>query len=182
MVATKQVALLTIDEDAELYEHTLQFLEGNGYRQYEVSNFAKPGYKSRHNCNYWNHANYLGFGPSAHSFWQEGDTRGIARRWWNIANVVGYSDRLANGLTAVAGEEKLTPAELRQEEIFLGLRGEGIDVAGFRKRYGRDLLADHKLRVDALIGEGMAVLDHGMLRLTQRGYLVCDEISASLQV
>jgi coproporphyrinogen III oxidase-like Fe-S oxidoreductase len=89
---------------------------------------------------------------------------------------------LEKGVLPVAGEEELTTDQLITEEVFLGLRGDGVDVAGFQKNYGRDLLAEHRQKVDALINDGMATVEDGKLRLTAKGYLVCDEISASFQM
>ncbi len=176
LVQAKQITPLSVEEDAALYELTMEFLSSRGYEQYEISNFAKPGFKSRHNSNYWNHADYLGFGPSAHSFWKEHDTPYAARRWWNIAHVVGYAERLQRGRLPQADEERLTQEQLREEEIFLGLRSEGIDVAGFRKKYRRDLLQEYGTYVAELIRQNLAILDGNRLRLTSRGYLLCDEI------
>ena len=181
MVERKQVVPVSADGDAELYEFTIQFLQTRGYGQYEVSNFAQPGFKSRHNSNYWNHSNYLGLGPSAHSFWFSGGARTAAERWWNIANVAAYAERLANGVVPVAGREELSLEQLIREEVFLGLRSEGIDVAGFRKRYGGDLLNERRSRIESLLDEGMAVVEGGILKLTSKGYMMCDEISASLE-
>lgn len=173
LVEAKQVAPLSAEADAEMYEFTIDFLISHGYEQYEVSNFARPGFKSRHNSNYWNHKNYLGFGPSAHSFWQR-------RRWWNVSNVVEYAARLERGVIPVAGDEQLTLDQLRAEEIFLGLRSEGLDVAGFEKRYKTDLLSLHRQTVDHLLTSRLATLEANRLRLTSRGYPLCDEISSSL--
>lgn len=173
LVATKQVTPMSPEVDAAMYEFTMEFMARHGYEQYEVSNFARPGYKSRHNSNYWNHSNYLGFGPSAHSFWN-------GRRWWNVANVVEYAARLERNVLPVAGDERLTLNQLREEEIFLGLRSEGIDVAGFRKRYNSDLLDERRQAVEHLVRDRLAVLDGNRLRLTSKGYLLCDEICFSL--
>jgi oxygen-independent coproporphyrinogen III oxidase len=173
MVKAGQVTLVSPDDDAELYAMTIDRLRHYGYEQYEVSNFAKPGYKSRHNGNYWNHANYLGFGPSAHSFWN-------GHRWWNISNITGYVERLEHHRDAVAGEETLTVEQLLEEEIFLGLRSEGIDVAGFHKRFNVDLMTTHRSVVDSLLTKHLATFEGKRLRLTQRGYPLCDEICQSL--
>jgi oxygen-independent coproporphyrinogen-3 oxidase len=180
MVESRQVSLVDVEEDATLYEQTMEYLGALGYEQYEVSNFAKPGYESRHNSNYWNHTNYLGFGPSAHSFWSAASLVTDARRWWNIASVVGYSERLECGSMPVTGEEKLTIEQLVREEILLGLRSGGIDVAGFRRRYNSDLLTERGSEIEGLISDEMATLEGGRLRLTAKGYLVCDEICAAL--
>jgi oxygen-independent coproporphyrinogen-3 oxidase len=158
--------------EADLYEYTMEYLAAEGYEQYEVSNFARPGSRCRHNENYWAHGTYLGVGPSAHSFEAIDGGRG-GRRWWNVANLVNYLERIESGLTAVAGEETLTPAQLRNERVFLGLRGSGLPVEDLPAT-GRDtMLGD-------LVEQGFAALQDGLVRLTRKGYLVCDEISAKL--
>ena len=182
MVDARQISLLSTEEDASLYEMAIQYLSDHGLEQYEVSNFAKPGFKSLHNKNYWNHSNYLGFGPSAHSFWSADDNVGSSVRWWNVSSIAGYFEKLDRGDLPVAGREHLTVEQLVEEEIFLGLRSEGIDIAGFRTRYGKDLLTEHRSRLSDLIDNSLAVLENGTLRLTSRGYMVCDEICASLRV
>lgn len=169
LVETKQVTPLDPETDNELYQFTIDFLRQHGYEQYEVSNFARPGFQSLHNRNYWNHSNYLGFGPSAHSFWN-------GKRWWNIANVNGYAEKLESGILPVSGEETLSGEQLHDEEIFLGLRSEGIDVAGFRRRHARDLVREHRMLVDELLATQLARYDGRRLRLTSKGYAVCDEI------
>ena len=178
MVASKQISILSNEDDASLYEMTIGYLAERGFEQYEVSNFAKPGLKSRHNSNYWNHTNYLGFGPSAHSFW---NTDEGPQRWWNVPSIVGYLDRLSDGDLPVAGSERLSPGQIIDEEIYLGLRSEGIDIEGFRKRHGKDVTVEHRALVDDLLEHQLAVVENGRLRLTLAGYMVCDEICASFR-
>ncbi|MBI4429793.1 MAG: radical SAM family heme chaperone HemW [Ignavibacteriales bacterium] len=179
MVQAKQVSTLPAEEDANLYEFTMEYLSAQGFEQYEVSNFAKFGYRSRHNSNYWNHSNYLGFGPSAHSFWSHDEAVGCSSRWWNIANVVEYAHRLGHGHMPVQGEEQLSGQQLMEEEIFLGLRSDGIDVAGFRKKYAWDFLVHHSSTIKGLLEDNLASLSGQRLRLTSKGYLLCDEICRS---
>jgi len=169
LVETKQVTPLNPEADNELYQFTIKYLEDRGFEQYEVSNFALPGYQSRHNRNYWNHSNYLGLGPSAHSFWN-------GKRWWNIANVNGYAEKLKESKLPVSGEERLSPDQLRTEEILLGLRSGGLDVGGFLRRHNRDLVTEHRMLVDDLLSTELAAFDGTTLRLTPKGYAVCDEI------
>lgn len=173
MVESKQIAPLPGEQDAELYEFTMQFLSANGYEQYEVSNFAKPGFRSRHNSGYWNHDHYLGFGPSAHSFWD-------AKRWWNVANVVEYSHRLERDTLPVSGEEHLSPGQLIEEEIFLGLRGAGIETTELAKKYRFEFLKIFSQTIEELVAEKLATLEGSRLKLTSRGYLICDEICSSI--
>jgi len=172
LVETKQVTPLNPEADNELYQFTIKYLKDRGFEQYEVSNFALPGYRSRHNSNYWNHSNYLGLGPSAHSFWN-------GKRWWNIANVNGYAEKLEHTSLPVSGEEQLSAEQLRDEEIFLGLRSSGLDVGGFLQRHKRDLVAEHRNLVDDLLSTELAAFDGRILRLTPKGYAVCDEICGS---
>ena len=179
MVESKQVSLLHADTDAALYEMTINYLTGHGYEQYEVSNFAKPGFKSRHNKSYWEHADYLGFGPSAHSFTLRSRNADGPERSWNVANLSGYFSMLEMGRLPVTGMEHLTVDQLVEEEIFLGLRSEGIDLARFRARFGKDLITEHQLQVRGLLETSMAVVEDGRLRLTSKGYPLCDEICAS---
>lgn len=172
MVKAGQVAPLSQEADAEMYEFTIGFLGDHGYEHYEVSNFSKPGFRSIHNGNYWNHGEYLSFGPSAHSFWG-------TKRWWNISNVTRYADLLERGILPLAGEESLTQTQMRDEAIFLGLRSGGIDVAGFRRRFKEDLFWKHKDMIDQLLASNLAVREGDHFRLTSRGYSLCDDICSS---
>ena len=174
MVQTNQVVPLDTDSDAELYEFTIEFLTSHGYEQYEVSNFAKPNFKCLHNLNYWNHSNYLGFGPSAHSFWKN-------ERWWNISDITAYIKRLDERTFPLSGGEHLTEAQLMEETILLGLRSDGIDLKQFRERFAHELLTEYESTVTELIEQGHAQLDGGRLRLTAKGYMVCDEICQSFR-
>jgi oxygen-independent coproporphyrinogen-3 oxidase len=174
MVEAKQVTLLDVEDDAAMFEETVETLEGSGFLQYEVSNFAKPGYKCKHNLNYWNHENYLSFGPSAHSFWN-------GKRWWNFSNVVGYAELLRKDQLPVAGEEILTDQQWFDETVMLGLRSEGIDLVRYRKRFKKDLREQFKPLVDKLLEERLAKLAEDRLQLTAKGYLLCDEICRSFR-
>jgi oxygen-independent coproporphyrinogen III oxidase len=179
MVESKQVSLLSAETDAELYEITIAYLTGRGYAQYEVSNFAKPGFTSRHNKSYWDHSDYLGFGPSAHSFMIKGQHTGGPERSWNVANLSDYCAILERGQLPVIGMEHLAVHQLVEEEIFLGLRSEGIDLARYREMFGKDLVMENKLKVRDLLEASLAVVENGKLRLTAKGYPLCDEICAS---
>ncbi|HEX6806650.1 MAG TPA: radical SAM family heme chaperone HemW, partial [Gemmatimonadaceae bacterium] len=98
-------------------------LAANGFEHYEVSNYARPGSRARHNSSYWRHVAYDGFGPSAHSF----DTQ---RRGWNARELAEWSRRLAGRGDPCAGDEVLTQENLDMERIYLGLRtSDGVDLA-----------------------------------------------------
>ena len=124
------------DEEAErkMYHQALQLLEKAGYSRYEISNFARPGFASRHNLKYWERSPYLGFGLGAASF--EGK-----RRWRNTSLPKRYAEHALKGEPIPAEEEEwLTPAEEWGEFMFLGLRkAEGISAGEFRECFGRTI-------------------------------------------
>jgi oxygen-independent coproporphyrinogen III oxidase len=175
MIQSNQVTMIDAELDADLYEFTIDFLTSHGYEQYEVSNFArsaeagKSKFKCRHNLNYWNHSNYLGFGPSSHSFWKN-------ERWWNISDLKAYIDGLYGNTIPLSGGEHITEAQFMEEFIFLGLRSEGIDLEEFRRRFSRDLSAENAPLISELIQKKLAIIENERIRLTAKGYVLCDEI------
>lgn len=174
MVQSKQVLPLDEDSEAEMYEFTIEFLASQGFKQYEISNFAKKNFKCRHNINYWNHSGYLGFGPSAHSFWKN-------ERWWNVSDINTYIKKIDCHTAPLSGGEHLTDTQLIEEAIFLGLRSDGINLQNYRERFAQDLLTEHKSTVNDLIKQGYAKLDNGRFGLTTKGYVICDEICQSFR-
>jgi len=181
LVANRMVTPNPIESEAELYAGTIEFLERSGFEHYEVSSYAMPGFRSRHNSAYWTHANYLGFGPSAHSFWKEpGDSRG--RRWANIANISTYVERLRMRELPVVFEETVTSNELVNERIFLGLRSTGVDLIRLEEEFGIDLLAARSSIIQGMVEEQLAKLETGLLRLTSKGFLLCDEIAGRMMI
>jgi oxygen-independent coproporphyrinogen-3 oxidase len=169
MVNARTVDLLHSAQEADMYLWTMETLRQAGYEHYEVSNYALPGRLCRHNMNYWNHTNYLGFGPSAHSFWNR-------RRWWNIANLRTYLDSLAQRTLPIAGEEVLTEEQIADEMLMLSLRTGTLQLPAIR-RNGSE--AEYS-RVTGLVqqweSEGLLVREEEAIRLTDRGYLFCDEM------
>lgn len=179
LVEAGTIRMNAADREAEMYERAMAWLGTRGYEHYEVSNYALPGFRCRHNGNYWSHENYLGFGPSAHSFWKErGGTSG--RRWWNVADLSTYVDRLKNGVLPVESEEQVGPKEMLNERIFLGLRSGGVDRMRLQQDFGYNLALRQEDTVRWLLDEKMAVLESGILRLTSKGFLLCDEICSQL--
>ncbi len=181
MVEAKLVSPNPSEAEAAMYEFTMDFLAARGYEHYEVSNYARPGRRSRHNFAYWSHEDYLGFGPSAHSFWKSADAPS-GRRWWNIANVRTYCERLVAGKLPVASEEIVGGKALINERIFLGLRSDGLNIRQAERDFRFEFQARQRELIRALVNENLAVLQDGLLRLTPRGYLLCDEISERLFV
>ncbi len=159
------------DEDAaaEMYEMLVDRTATAGYRQYEISNFALPGFESRHNSKYWRLDPVYGFGVSAHSF--DG-----FQRYWNERDTAGYVNRIEESLSAEVGRERIDAAS---EFIFLGLRlNRGIGLDGYKRRFGRDLRETHRAEIDRLSDAGLVELADGRLRLTRRGMLFSNEVFA----
>jgi len=179
MVEAGSVRRNSVDREAAMYERTMALLAAYGYEHYEVSNYALPGFRCRHNCAYWSHGEYLGFGPSAHSFWKSSGP-GRGRRWSNLADLSAYMGRLARGLLPIAFEEHVGPCELVHERILLGLRSDGLHLAHLAAELGHDLRLRQDGMMRRLVDEALAVRDGPVLRLTPKGYLLCDEIAARL--
>ncbi|HTO93231.1 MAG TPA: radical SAM family heme chaperone HemW [Bacteroidota bacterium] len=179
MVRAKLVSPNPVESEASLYEHTMAVMERAGFEHYEVSSYARPGFRCRHNSAYWSHAGYLGFGPSAHSFWRPEDG-GAPLRWANASALGKYCDSLRKGELPVAMREEVTREQLCNERIFLGLRSTGIDLGSLQREFG--LPPDRLALADALVEDGAAALDGGTLSLTSRGYMLCDEIAARFMV
>lgn len=178
MVKNKLVAPLPDEEDAELYEITIDTMSGSGYEQYEVSNFARPGFRSRHNYNYWNHTDYIGLGPSAHSFCKETPVTG--KRWWNVRSIQSYCDALEKQEFPVAGSELIDRKKFFTEEIFLGLRSTGIDLKKLYPLYGEDIFSVKREELDGMEQDGLLRRQNNIISLTAKGYAVCDEVAARL--
>lgn len=188
MVTAGLVKPLLDDEDAAMYDITMQTLEDAGYEHYEVSNYARSGYRSRHNSAYWKHRNYLGFGPSAHSFWAapaiDHFGTGVrlsevgASRWWNVSNLNGYINTINSAQRPVAGQEVLTELQLFEESILLGLRSDGVDCTRLLELFGVDLQPSDQIH--DFIDAGFVLFEEDRLRLTRQGYHICDEIVRKL--
>ncbi len=168
-------SLRSIEHDAESYESLIDTLVDNNFLQYEVSNFSKPGFECIHNLNYWYHVNYLGFGPSAHSLWD-------AKRWNNYSNITRYIDAVKINQHGIKSEEFLNPTELYNERIYLGLRSRGVDLDLFEKDFDILLLSSEERFVNELIKKNFVEVDNNFLKLTKKGYLLCEEICEQLMI
>jgi oxygen-independent coproporphyrinogen-3 oxidase len=163
------------DEDtaAAMFEITSEFLRKSGYEHYEISNFALPGYRSRHNQVYWQRGNYLGFGAGAHSFL---NTPGHGGRWENPAALPEYA-AIVNSAELPELQSSMTHGEAMSEFMFLGLRLlEGVDRGDFARQYGKEL-EEAFPKIVSLLGEkGLLCLEGTNVRLTSRGLLLANQV------
>lgn len=154
------------DDIADFYERACRELSGAGYEHYEISNWAKPGFKSQHNLKYWRRQPYFGFGAGAHSFCG-------GQRWANLHNPAQYIAAIQSGSCAIDQTETLDSRQTLDEELFLGLRlNSGIDIATIEARY------------NVTLSEKIAELEHRGL-LVVRGSnarLAADRIAVSNEV
>ncbi|HLA78528.1 MAG TPA: radical SAM family heme chaperone HemW [Vicinamibacteria bacterium] len=167
-----RLALPADDLLADLYRQTVDRLGRAGLSRYEIANFARPGFESRHNGKYWDDAPVLGFGMAAHGY-----ADGV--RYWNREGFGGYCRAVetAGAAAARAGERRLTPEERVGEALFTGLRrAAGIDLVRFRERYGVDPLDSYRVQLGDVFRAELVEVREGALRLTPRGVLLSNEV------
>jgi len=158
------------DDMAEFYEMAQQALGAAGYHHYEISNWAKPGYESKHNLKYWRREPYLGFGAGAHSF-------SGTERWANAHDAAAYVTAVQGGRIPVEQRETLTAERALEEELFLGLRQlDGIDLAQIERNYGVSLAA----RFDPLTSAGLVERDGSIVRLAPDRLSISNEVFVEL--
>jgi oxygen-independent coproporphyrinogen-3 oxidase len=182
LIREHKVADVNPDQQSEQFLLLMEWLQNAGYEHYEISNFARPGFRSRHNSSYWQGKSYFGFGPSAHSF--DGQSR-----WWNVANNTAYIRSIDNGQIPFE-KEILTAAQQINEMIMIALRTqEGLQLERITheiKGMSKEELA--KIQQDILKGSmkyiqnGLMLVEENWLRLTREGRLLADGIAADLFV
>ncbi len=159
------------EEESRQFEILLETLSQNGIDQYEISNFSRPGFESRHNSNYWKGVHYLGIGPSAHSF------QGTSRQW-NIANNTQYMKNVEEG-TAFFELEVLSDSDRFNELILTGLR----TVYGVSFEQLSDIQqipSDFKVNIEKFISQDWAEVKNERIFLTKEGRLRADFIASEL--
>ena len=158
------------DEMAEFYETACWELGAAGYEHYEISNWAKPGFASRHNLKYWRREAYLGFGAGAHSF-------SGTERWANAHDAAGYVAAVTAGRLPVEQLERLTAEGALEEELFLGLRQlAGIDLGRIERQYGVSLDS----RFARLRAAGLIEREGSLVRLAPGRVSVSNEVFVEL--
>lgn len=180
--AAGTLALPTEEEVLAMWEEAMAVLGQAGYEHYEISNYARPGRRSRHNLVYWQNGEYLGIGLGAHSSlnWAEpgfGPVR--RRRFANRRELPTYLADLERGVFPVAEETWLTEEDVRSETVILGLRLlEGIDLAEFARQFRADLPVVYPGKVERLQTLGLVEVHAGHLRLTRRGLFLANQVMA----
>lgn len=160
------------DTELEMYERCIQRLSEAGYEHYEVSNFAKAGYRSRHNQVYWRNEEYLGFGPGAVSYMD-------GRRWKRERLPARYISKINASLDLTVESETLEMDGQLGETMMLGLRLiEGLPLSRIRERFGIDPAEKFAAQIDRLSSNGLLTIENDILRLTHRGLLLANTVLA----
>ena len=162
---------LTMPNDdlmADMYLLVDQMCEEKGLTWYELSNWSKPGHQCRHNIAYWENKNWWGLGPGAHSHID-------AKRFWNVKHPTTYKQKVFAGETPVLDSEQLTPAQIKDESILLGIRmRDGLQV---------ELLEPHQMEVLAVYREnGFIELQEDRVILSPAGRLIADRIVREITI
>ncbi len=162
------------DTQADMYLYTVATLEEFGFQQYEISNFAQEGYRSRHNLKYWLGRDYLGFGPSAASLMAD-------QRFTYVANLDAYCEGILHGGTITAESESLTMRDRAGEYLMLRLRtAAGVRGAAYTRAF-RMSFAPLEALLQQYAGQGLALQkEDGSWRLTPEGFLLSNQIIGEL--
>ena len=158
------------DLEAEMFEYIIAELEKAGFEHYEISNFSKPGFESRHNLMYWDNAEYYGIGAGA-----SGYVNGV--RYKNHGPIRHYLEAVEAGNARVQ-EEVLTLKEQMEEEMFLGLRKKsGVSKKRFEEKFGISFEAQYGAVVSELTEQGLLVPDSDIVRMTKQGLFLGDTVA-----
>jgi len=164
------------DEDlaAEMFESADDLLDAHGYAHYEIANYARAGFRSRHNSGYWKRDGYLGLGAGAHSFLKDS---GFGTRFSNAADLNEYSTALHNGALPLRDILPLSRADAMAESLFLGLRmSDGVLFSTFEQEFGAGLRDVFGKELAKLLKQELLAENSSGIRLTRRGMLLSNQV------
>lgn len=161
------------ESEARMYEDLMDNMVNHGLHQYEISNFSKSGFESKHNFVYWNNAPYFGFGAGAHGYVN-------GKRYSNYGPLKKYMEPLGCGRLPVFTEHEVTPREAMEEEMFLGLRKTaGVNIAFFQKKFSVHPKEVFGKEIEELISKRLLIEKDGRIQLTKRGFFLGNEVFQS---
>lgn len=159
LIDEEKIELPSEETEREMYWYVKNTLELNGYKHYEISNFAKENKQSKHNMNCWNQEEYIGLGVAAHSYLND-------TRFSNSNNIEDYINNAENKEI----EEVQTLEDKQNEFMLLGFRKiDGVDIASFKQKFGQNPIYLYKDKLNELVEEGLVVVDLNHIRLTNKG-------------
>ncbi|OCT17182.1 coproporphyrinogen III oxidase [Paenibacillus pectinilyticus] len=167
-----QLPLPSEDEEVDMYELIMRRLEGAGYKQYEISNFAKPGRESRHNTQYWRNRSYYGLGAGAHGYMN-------GQRHVNVKGIQPYIDATKLGLP-IMEQFEVTPQEAMEDFMMVGLRLlEGVRNKDFMDQFGITIESQFGDTLQGWLSKGLLEQTSDGYRLSKHGILLGNEVFAS---
>ncbi len=173
-IAQGKVSAPKEDLQNQEFFYMSDFLKDHEFDHYEISNFGKPGFHSKHNSAYWKSHEYLGIGPSAHSF------NGRTERSWNIANNKLYINSL-NENKLPKETEILTEKERYNEMLMIGLRTSwGVDLAALESNFGEEILAHFQQSIQARVEDGILIRENNHLKIPEKNWFLADGIASDL--
>lgn len=161
------------EQNKEFY-YMSDFLKYHGFLHYEISNFAKPGFESKHNSAYWKYQEYLGIGPSAHSY------NGLNERSWNIANNTIYIKNLAENKLPKE-TEILSEKDRFNEMLMIGLRTIwGVDLNKLKENFSEEILEHYNKETASKLSEGFLIIENNYLKIPEKHWFLADGIASDL--
>ncbi|MCA1063463.1 radical SAM family heme chaperone HemW [Rossellomorea aquimaris] len=168
-----KLSLPSQDQEAAMYEILIETMEKYGINQYEISNFAKPGFESKHNLVYWDNNEYYGLGAGAHGY-----INGV--RYSNYGPLKKYMDPLAEGSLPTIQTHEVTKAEMMEEEMFLGLRKvEGVSQSVFRDKFGCRIESIFGSSIEEMEKRKLITVSEERVSLTKQGRFLGNEVFQS---
>lgn len=172
-VSKGKVKAMDEEQAAEQFEILIDEMEKNNFLHYEISNFCKDGYHSKHNSSYWEGEKYLGIGPSAHSY-------NKTTRQWNVANNHQYIDQLLQDQLA-STTEVLSIYDRINEYLMISLRtSKGIALDYFENEFGSEYLSNLKQNIDKYLNDNLLIIENNYCKTTKIGKLMADKIASDL--
>lgn len=169
-----------IDEETsrQMYEQLISQLTEAGYEHYEISNFARPGKRSRHNSSYWHEIPYIGIGAAAHSYKRNGK----AMRSWNVDDISEYISRINQG--ELPSESETLDLNTRYNDLITtALRtSDGIDIEKTRQEFGKELAGKMMQEAEKHIVRGLMKIEDGRLSLTHQGLYISDDVMSDFMI
>lgn len=157
------VSLCNENEEYKMREELNKRLQDNGFVKYEISNYAYPGFESKHNLCYWNQEKYIGFGVNASSFFN-------LKRYRNTSNIDKYIDGIKNNKNIVVETEELDKLSLMKEYIILKLRlSKGVEISEFKQKFGTDIFDIFNTEFNSLKKDNLVSITSKNISLTNRG-------------
>jgi oxygen-independent coproporphyrinogen-3 oxidase len=167
-----KVAKTSDDDDADIYELTINEASKFGFKQYEVSNFAKNELYCKHNLGSWQGSEYFAFGASAHGHLDN-------KRFWRVKNLSEFISFNNKNKTTIVGEEIISLKAKVEESVFLALRSTGIDILKLNTKFNLDLAKVFEKEIEYYIKNDCVILENNLIKLTSKGYAICDSITLS---